>query len=55
MQAIFILGSRKTELKKQKRINSYDYKSWDKFDVDKECEIIDLENSNPKIPKQVNL
>jgi len=45
-------GSRKTELKKQKRINSYDYKSWDKFDVDKECEIIDLENSNPKIPKQ---
>ncbi|GLV40137.1 spaghetti [Carabus blaptoides fortunei] len=34
-------GPKETE-KSKKRINSYDYASWDKFDVDAECEKINI-------------
>ncbi|KAL0820700.1 hypothetical protein ABMA28_006531 [Loxostege sticticalis] len=33
--------------KKEPRISSFDYKSWDKFDVDKACEDVEMEEVGP--------
>ena len=33
--------SRRVEAKKENRIPGYDFRAWDKYDVDKECEKMD--------------